>query len=57
MVGQKPDGGVTVTRYIKPIDLQQRYDIIKQVNFDKVIDFTKIKGWRRHRFAKWQFRA
>ncbi|MDD5126441.1 hypothetical protein, partial [Methylovulum sp.] len=52
MVGQKPDGGVTVQRYIKPIDLEQRNNILKEVNFDKSIDFLKIKKWQHHRFAK-----
>jgi integrase len=57
MVGQKPDGGVTVTRYIKPIDLRQRHEIIKQVNFDRAIDFSKIKDWSQHPFAKRRLRA
>lgn len=52
MVGQKPDGGVTVTRYIKPIDLKQRNDILQKINFDKSIDFLPIKNWQNHRLAK-----
>ena len=52
MVGQKPDGGVTVRRYIKPIDLQERHKLIKKLNYKKCIDFSAIRSWKYNRFAQ-----
>jgi integrase len=52
MMGQKPSGGVSTGRYIKPIDLQERYKYVKQVSFDECIDFGAIKPWRQQAFVK-----
>ena len=50
MMGQKPTGGVSTGRYIKPIDLEERKKYLNKVNFDDCIDFKKIRKWTHHEF-------
>ena len=52
IVGQKPEGGVTVRRYIKPIDLEERHKLIKKINYKNCIDFSAIRPWKNNRFAR-----
>jgi integrase len=52
IVGHKPDGGVTVRRYIKKIELEKRNGYVQKLNFDDCIDFQKIKPWHLQKFNK-----
>ncbi|WP_081763566.1 site-specific integrase [Imhoffiella purpurea] len=52
MMGQKPSGGVSTGRYIKPIELQERSDYINKVNWDHCIDFKAIRPWKQQAFAR-----
>lgn len=51
MMGQKPTGGVSTGRYIKPIDLEERKKYLNKVNFEDCIDFNKIRKWKHHNFS------
>ncbi|MFC7460599.1 DUF6538 domain-containing protein [Hydrogenophaga defluvii] len=51
-VGQTPKGGVTTARYSKPEDLKDAYKLFSKVDFSKAIDFSAIRGWKHHEFAR-----
>ena len=51
-VGQTPKGGVTTVRYSKPEELKEAYKIFSKVNYNNIIDFDEIRGWKYHSFAQ-----
>jgi hypothetical protein len=52
MLGQKPDGGVTVTRYVKPPELKEWHEYLSKITYKDCIDFGRIRSWKHHDFAK-----
>ena len=50
-VGQAAQGGVGITRYAKPTELQNALKIIEKINYNNSIDFKKIKHWKNQRFG------
>lgn len=45
-LGQTPKGGVTTTRYSKPINIREAAKLFSKVNYEGVIDFNIIREWR-----------
>ena len=52
ILGQKPEGNIAVTTYIKPSELGVFAIWYKKLDFSDCIDFKQIPNWKRFPFAR-----
>lgn len=52
VIGQKPEGNIAVTTYIKASELKVFASWYKKLDFSDCIDFKQIANWKRFPFAR-----
>lgn len=52
MMGQTPSGNEGATRYVKSASLTEKKKWIDSLRFENIIDFSVIRPWEYHIFAK-----